>query len=153
MKSVGIISYDNSLIYDRLAVALASTHTLKSPLHITDQLPMLALMEKNIVLNNLEKSVTASIYDWGESLPVNIPQHPDVILAADCVYFEPAFPLLQKTLNDLIGEKTTCYFCFKKRRRADMHFVKTVKKMFEVKEIDDDPDKATYARENIHLYV
>jgi hypothetical protein len=114
---------------------------------------MLALMEKNIVLNNLEKSVTASIYDWGESLPVNIPQHPDVILAADCVYFEPAFPLLQKTLNDLIGEKTTCYFCFKKRRRADMHFVKTVKKMFEVKEIDDDPDKATYARENIHLYV
>ena len=73
--------------------------------------------------------------------------------AADCVYFEPAFPLLQQTLRDLIGPKTMCYFCFKKRRRADMHFMRRVKKDFIVEDVDDDPDRNIYARENITLCV
>jgi hypothetical protein len=113
---------------------------------------MLALMQKNIVMNDLQDIVEASIYNWGEPPPAIIPKHPDVILAADCVYFEPAFLLLQETLKDLIGEKTTCYFCFKKRRRADLQFIKGIKKMFTITEVQDDPDKATYARENIFLY-
>jgi len=67
---------------------------------------MFELMKQNITLNGIDSKVSASIYDWGESVPVAIPQHPDIILAADCVYFEPAFPLLQKTLQDLIGDST-----------------------------------------------
>jgi len=67
---------------------------------------MFELMKQNITLNGLNSKVSASIYDWGESVPVALPQHPDIILAADCVYFEPAFPLLQKTLQDLIGDST-----------------------------------------------
>jgi protein N-lysine methyltransferase METTL21A len=114
---------------------------------------MFALMQKNIELNNLHSAVAASIYDWGETPPANVPTHPDIVLAADCVYFEPAFPLLQKTLQDLIGENTVCYFCFKKRRRADMHFVKVMKKTFDVKVVEDDPDRATYSRENLFLQV
>jgi hypothetical protein len=112
---------------------------------------MLALMHKNIALNNLGGKATANIYDWGSEPPVHIPQHPDVILAADCVYFEPAFPLLHQTLTDLIGYNTTCYFCFKKRRRADLHFVKSIKKTFKVVEIADHPGKVAYSRENIFL--
>jgi hypothetical protein len=112
---------------------------------------MLALMQQNIALNDLSRAVVAAIYDWGEPAPRTILGTPDVILAADCVYYEPAFPLLQKTLLDLIGENTVCYFCFKKRRRADMHFIKTIRKMFNVREVIDDPDKETYSKENIHL--
>jgi len=114
---------------------------------------MYALMQHNIKLNNLNSATKAVIYDWGDAPPANIPAHPDIVLAADCVYFEPAFPLLQKTLQDLIGENTVCYFCFKKRRRADMHFVKVMKKMFEVKVVEDDPDRETYLRQNIFLLV
>lgn len=114
---------------------------------------MFALMQTNIALNSLNKVVEAAIYDWGDAPPTNIPQHPDIVLAADCVYFEPAFPLLQKTLQDLIGENTVCYFCFKKRRRADMHFVKVMKKMFDVKVVEDDPEKEVYSRENLFLCV
>lgn len=116
---------------------------------------MFALMQTNISLNALTTTVEAVIYDWGDAPPsnVNVPRHPDIVLAADCVYFEPAFPLLQKTLQDLIGDNTVCYFCFKKRRRADMHFVKTMKKMFHVKVVEDDPDKEVYSRENLFLYV
>jgi hypothetical protein len=114
---------------------------------------MFDLMKRNITLNNLDSQVVASIYDWGATTPSQLPAHPDIILAADCVYFEPAFPLLQKTLQDLIGDNTVCYFCFKKRRRADLQFMKVAKKMFDVKQIDDDPDKEVYSRENLFLWV
>ena len=96
--------FDRPNTHTSLAVALGCT--LTTPLHMTDQLPMFELMKQNITLNGLDSKVSASIYDWGESVPVAIPQHPDIILAADCVYFEPAFPLLQKTLQDLIGDST-----------------------------------------------
>ncbi|OCK80892.1 hypothetical protein K432DRAFT_327426 [Lepidopterella palustris CBS 459.81] len=133
-----------------LAVAIGCK--VDQPLFITDQNTMFTLMEQNIVLNNLQGKVKAAIYDWGEPVPAKLPSQPEIILAADCVYFEPAFPLLQKTLADLIGEKTICYFCFKKRRRADLHFMKAVRKKFDVKEVDDDPDKGVYERESIFLY-
>ncbi|KXT17621.1 hypothetical protein AC579_10161 [Pseudocercospora musae] len=132
-----------------LAVAVGCSRT--SVLHITDMQSMLSLMQRNISLNGLESKVSASVYDWGNARPEGIPEHPDVVLAADCVYFEPAFPLLQKTLQDLIGPNTVCYFCFKRRRRADMHFLKAVKKMFVVADVVDDPDQLSYARDNIFL--
>jgi len=135
-----------------LAVALGCAPSFQKPLFITDQQSMTALMERNIVLNQLSLSVNAAIYNWGESPPFSVPNNPDIILAADCVYFEPAFPLLQKTLLDLIGEKTVCYFCFKKRRRADLHFVKAIRKVFDVKEVQNHPDREIYSRENIFLY-
>lgn len=112
---------------------------------------MLSLMHTNIALNSLHSIVKATIYDWGEAPPASVPQHPDIVLAAECVYFEPAFPLLQRTLRDLIGENTVCYFCFKKRRRADMGFVRTMKKMFDVKAVEDDPDKVKWSRENLYM--
>lgn len=124
---------------------------LTTKLHLTDQEPMFDLMKRNIALNNLDTKVDASIYDWGEPTPAQLPAHPDILLAAECVYFEPAFPLLQQTLKDLIGDNTVCYFCFKKRRRADLGFMKVARKMFDVKEVDDDPDKGVWSRENLFL--
>ncbi|KAF2840588.1 hypothetical protein M501DRAFT_1014600 [Patellaria atrata CBS 101060] len=135
-----------------VGLSLALKIKADGSIFITDQKPMYELMEKNISLNSLDDNVKAAIYDWGSPVPPSIPQHPDIVLAADCVYFEPAFPLLQQTLNDLIGSNTVCYFCFKKRRRADLHFIKVARKMFKVKEIANDPDKPVYSRENIYLY-
>jgi predicted nicotinamide N-methyase len=132
-----------------LAVAVGCNVT--STLHITDQDEMFELMKKNIALNDLSDRVSASIYDWGQPTPPNLPQHPDIILAADCVYFEPAFPLLQQTLKDIIGPETVCYFCFKRRRRADLTFMKTAGKMFEVREVEDDPDKPVWSKERLFL--
>lgn len=115
---------------------------------------MYDLMKSNITLNNLDDKVQASILNWGEPLPTStIPSHPDIILAADCVYFEPAFPLLLSTLQDLIGPNTTCYFCYKRRRRADLRFMKMAKRTFDMQEVKDDPNAAVYNRENIFLYT
>ena len=108
-------------------------------------------MQKNIEKNGLSTRVQAQIYNWGEPCPSAVPSQPDVILAADCVYFEPAFPLLLETLKNLIGEHSLCYFCFKKRRRADMHFIKSIRKTFDLDPVTDDTDKELYSKENIIL--
>ncbi|KAI9776558.1 MAG: hypothetical protein M1835_005478 [Candelina submexicana] len=134
-----------------VGLAIAKGCNFQEPLYITDQNPMLALMQQNVRLNNLDARVLPAVLDWGEPIRSTIPVHPDVLLAADCVYFEPAFPLLQTTLFQLIGPKTTCYFCFKKRRRADLQFMKAARKMFNVREITDDLNKEAY-KKNIFLY-
>lgn len=53
----------------------------------------------------------------GLPIPESIPK-PDIIFAADCVYFEPAFPLLVKTLANLSDTSTEILFCYKKRRKV-----------------------------------
>jgi len=121
---------------------------------------MLSLMQRNITLNDLTRKVTAVVYNWGTPVPETVthsfkakePQwHPDVILAADCVYFEPAFPLLLQTLSDLLGPETVCYFCFKKRRKADWRFIKQMQKQFYAKSVPY-PGSEGDQRENIYLY-
>ena len=137
-----------------VGLALAAGGLANQPLLLTDQKPMLALMQKNIQLNQLETCVSVQVYDWGTKPAPAFPTHtghPDVVLAADCVYFEPAFPLLLQTLGDLIGPMTTCYFCFKKRRKADIRFIREMMKKFAVVEVDYE-ERNTSTRNAIYLY-
>lgn len=124
---------------------------MKSTLHITDQALMMPLMQRNTALNDLHDAVKPSVYDWGEATPTDLPAQPDIILAADCIYFEPAFPLLLKTLQDLIGERTVCYFACVKRRKADAHFMKAARKVFDVEVVRDDPFEEDYRGMNSNL--
>ncbi|KAH6915181.1 putative methyltransferase-domain-containing protein [Coprinopsis sp. MPI-PUGE-AT-0042] len=117
---------------------------------ITDQSPLLPIMKRNVALNEVENNVTVAELDWGTSIPSGIPK-PDVILAADCVYFEPAFPLLVETLDRLAGKDTEILFCYKKRRKADKRFFSLLKKKFTWKDVEDDPNRASYNREAITL--
>ncbi|KAI9886863.1 MAG: hypothetical protein M1823_001299 [Watsoniomyces obsoletus] len=133
-------------------LAVAKGCKLTNPLYITDQAVMLELMQENIRLNGLEDRVIPHVLNWGEeALPETLPSKPDIVLAADCVYFEPSFPLLLETLTSLVGPHSTVFFCFKKRRRADLRFMKMARKVFVVEEIEDDPDREIYRKENIYL--
>jgi len=116
---------------------------------ITDQAPMLGIMKHNVALNQLAPIVQVAELNWG-SPPTDI-RRPDIILAADCVYFEPAFPLLVKTLDDLSDQTTVIFFCYKKRRKADKRFFGFLKKKFTWKEVTDDSNLHTYNREGITL--
>ncbi|KAF7313541.1 Protein-lysine N-methyltransferase EFM6 [Mycena chlorophos] len=118
---------------------------------VTDQAPLLSVMEDNVKLNDLSASCIVAELNWGEPIPPSIPR-PDIIIAADCVYFEPAFPLLVQTLSDLVDENTQeVLFCYKKRRKADKRFFTLLKKKFRWTEVDDDPNRETYSREAISL--
>jgi len=89
-------------------------------------------MRQNVTINGLAANVEVAELNWcvvfqplemeahhrrGSSVPRAIPL-PDMILAADCVYFEPAFPLLVQTLADLTLPTTDVLFCYKKRRKV-----------------------------------
>ena len=107
-------------------------------IYITDQENMVGIMSANIGLNQTKSRIVACELDW-QALPcftfifvlINfglyfraapIPDHlacPDIILAADCVYFEPAFPLLHETLLRLThGRNVEVYMAYKKRRKV-----------------------------------
>ncbi|KAH7261908.1 putative methyltransferase-domain-containing protein [Fusarium tricinctum] len=137
-----------------IGLAVAQECPLRNQLLVTDQLEMYELMQHNIKLNNLQDKAKAMVLNWGEDLPaVVLEQKPDVILAGECVYFEPAFPLLMSTLKALLELNSTAiiYFCFKKRRRADMNFVKMAKKAFKVEEIFDE-DRPVFQRQGLFLF-
>lgn len=112
-------------------------HSPSLTIHLTDLPHLLPTLKSNISLNAplLLSSVYPSVLSWGEKTPM---PPPDVLLAADCVYFEPAFPLLLETMRTLIGEKTVCYFCFVKRRRADVGFLRRLRRIFDVREVKED---------------
>ena len=146
-----------------MGLAVARGCAFTPPLILTDQLPMLSLMRQNISLNKLSSRVLAGVYGWGspvlhtvldefKSTPGGMSRvYPDVILAADCVYFEPAFPLLLQTMCDLLGPSTVCYFCFKKRRKADWRFVREMGKKTDAQLVEYD-NKAADQKQRIYLY-
>jgi hypothetical protein len=70
------------------------------------------------------------------------------------VYFEPAFPLLQATLAELLALRPAAviYFCFMKRRRADMQFLKQARRRFWVSEVEDDA-RPIWSRQGLHLFA
>ena len=112
------------------------------PILITDLDILLPLQAHNISLNALpQSSILSASLPWGEPVPPSIPashHRPDVLLAADCVYFEPAFPLLLESMDAMISSDTVCWFSMKKRRRADMVFIKRLRKRFEVQNVEFD---------------
>ncbi|KAL8776223.1 MAG: hypothetical protein Q9213_008349 [Squamulea squamosa] len=148
-----LLSTKMTELQGKTMLALSLHHIQPSSIYLTDLPQILPLLEHNITLNTSQTSVTAHVLEWGSLISLALPSPPDILLAADCVYFEPAFPLLLQTMQAIIGPSTICYFCFKKRRRADMKFMKMARKVFAVTNVEDDPDKEVWSREGIHLYV
>ncbi|KZT26892.1 hypothetical protein NEOLEDRAFT_1155278 [Neolentinus lepideus HHB14362 ss-1] len=119
---------------------------------ITDQLPLLEIMKANVVMNDLASCVEVAELNWGKPIPDTLPRSPDLIITADCVYFEPAFPLLVETLDELVSNaRTEVLFCYKKRRKADKRFFTLLRKRFTWEEVQDDPNTPVYSREAISL--
>lgn len=131
-------------------------------IHLTDGLSeLMPLLERNAMLNNLtfirngEHAATsdsairvhASVLSWGEPISASIPGDPDIILAADCAYFEPSFPLLLGTLQQLMGTDTILFFSYKKRRKGDKSMIQMLGKKFDVQEV-----KGIWERDGVWLF-
>lgn len=102
---------------------------------MADLRQLLDLMRRNVEYNGVGSNVQVEELNWGEAIPVEKNEGIDIVLAADCVYFEvrkrssletwtdgpqPAFPLLVKTLCELapIDKQIEILFCWKKRRKV-----------------------------------
>ncbi|WFD02731.1 Protein-lysine N-methyltransferase efm6 [Malassezia obtusa] len=122
---------------------------------ITDQVPMLPLMDSNTQLNK-ERMVDAchvAELNWGEPIPHGVPAKPDVLLLADCVYREEAFQPLVDTMVELATPQTEILFSYHKRRRADKRFFAMLKKHFTYTHVEDDDPvrRQAYNREGTSL--
>lgn len=125
-------------------------------IYVTDQQQLVHLMQKNIDLNNLQHNVKAEVLNWGDVLPPYATDNKiDIVLAADCVYLESAFPLLEKTLLDLThgDSPPIVLMAYKKRRKADARFFKKMNKNFTFKEIKDHDDYEKFHKDSVFLYM
>jgi hypothetical protein len=110
---------------------------------------MISLMENNTALNGIGNIVKPRVLCWyvyavsklfqvadtrGDELP-GFAKDADLVLAADCVYLESAFPLLEKTLLDLTENGTLILMAYKKRRKADARFFKAMRKNFVIDQV------------------
>lgn len=127
---------------------------LQTETWITDQDAMLKLMAQNLELNPEGDPCYVAELEWGRPLPSDVPQKPDILLLADCVYLEVAFQPLVDTMKDLSSETTEILFCYMKRRKADKRFFTLLKKHFTFTDVaDDDPERTeAYRREGLRLY-
>ena len=51
------------------------------------------------------------------------------------------------TMKALMGNDTVCYFCYKKRRRADKDVIRKLSKLFDVKKINGE-----WVKDGVFLY-
>lgn len=153
--TIGQAVADTSRLAISIGLSSYSTTANGTQITLTDVPAMLPLLEENIALNPTKYSVQSLPLSWGEPLPTTTSfRPPDIILATDCCYYEPAFPLLLDTLEELLGKvpDACCYFCFKKRRKADLGFVKLARKRFDIEDGGlDDPKRLLWQREGIFL--
>ncbi|KAH7578960.1 Lysine methyltransferase [Nakaseomyces glabratus] len=131
--------------------------------YITDIDQLVPLMEKNVELNLIDQQVFAKELLWGEALPIEFApvktgqattSSLDLVLAADCVYLEKAFPLLEKTLLDLTecDNPPVILMAYRKRRKADKHFFQKIRKNFNVIVINDFKNYDQYLKQRTHLF-
>jgi hypothetical protein len=137
-------------------------------------------MERNILLNRLQSNVMAAELDWCVGLVTlsfflksyllaftralfqliivrakPLPEHlqpPDIVLAADCIYLEAAFPLLISTLVALVppppGRAPEVLLSYKKRRKADKRFFALLKTYFTWSSLVRDSDNQRKTKKN-----
>ncbi|KAI8344119.1 putative methyltransferase-domain-containing protein [Chlamydoabsidia padenii] len=132
-----------------LAVAKGCQPSL-AHMELTDQIPMMALLQDNIQLNQLDSKVGASILNWGEPSDHIV----DIVFASDCVYLEVAFQPLVDTFITLTdnNKDIQIFITYRKRRKADKRFFLLLKKQFRIIDIVEDPERSVYSRQGLYLY-
>lgn len=157
-SGTGLVGLVAGLVARQLA---ANTHTI-----ITDIDALVPLMAANVELNGLERQVTAATLSWGEPLPayltapapdsdLRVVDCLDLVVAADCVYLESAFPLLEHTLLALTDARPglTVLMCYRKRRKGDKKFFRHVAKSFVVTELEHTHRPDHYRQQRTHLFT
>ncbi|SMN22207.1 similar to Saccharomyces cerevisiae YNL024C Putative protein of unknown function with seven beta-strand methyltransferase motif [Maudiozyma saulgeensis] len=134
---------------------LAQQHNLSTDTHvsITDIGGLVPLMQRNIDANKVSGNTNATELMWGEPLAKEY-RDVDLVLAADCVYLEAAFPLLERTLLELTNQEDNqpmILMTYRRRRKADWKFFKRIKHNFDVIEVTDFSRRSQYLKNRTHL--
>merc|ERR1711973_517173 len=107
---------------------------LGATVYATDLEELVPLIQKNIDENSgsgMKGSMRAVALKWGESgKQLMLDKMPDIVLIADCVYYDESLHPLIETLRSLCGSETSVYISYEDRD-TEMK-IKLMKNFFEI---------------------
>ncbi|XP_063040065.1 protein-lysine methyltransferase METTL21D [Engraulis encrasicolus] len=131
--------------------------TLGAHVTLTDLEDLQALLKKNINVNQslISGSATAKVLKWGENASDFLPP-PDMILMADCIYYEQSVGPLVDTLKTLAGPDTCVLCCYEQRTEGvnpemERRFFELLLQHFSSEEIPAEQQDPEYNSPDIHL--
>ncbi|XP_060576625.1 protein N-lysine methyltransferase METTL21D-like [Ruditapes philippinarum] len=124
---------------------------------ITDLDQFVPLMQLNIDTNKqlFQHPVQAKELVWGSEVKTEY-QDVDILLLADCIYYEESLEPLIKTMDDLCGTDTCIYCCYEERTTDNKpalqrKFLHMVGKLFQIEKIPLHRQDSQFCSEDIHI--
>lgn len=138
-------------------VGLYCSYNPDTQVVITDLPKLVPLMELNIEKNrhNLLGNITAESLTWGEDISHFKPPV-DIVLVADCVYYQESINPLIQTINDLSDTNTVVFCAYEDRdignkSQMQVYFRTQLEKNFTIYEIPSLDMDILYQSEDIHI--
>ncbi|XP_066933657.1 protein N-lysine methyltransferase METTL21D-like [Clytia hemisphaerica] len=123
---------------------------------ITDLNELVPLMEKNIEANQhlLQGNAKAESLKWGVDLEMKMKA--DIILIADCIYYDESLEPLVNTMHSLCHETTVIYMSYEERNtdlkiELEKKFFKLLDGLFSTERISRDLQDPLYNSDDIHI--
>lgn len=123
----------------------------------TDLPEVVPLIELNKTSNQymITGTFAAATLKWGQDVSAFQPC-PDLVLVADCIYYEESLEPLVSTLCDLSNENTTILISYEERTtgnkpQLEKKFHQLIKEHFIVEEIPEEQQDSVYHSPDIHL--
>ncbi|KAL3891239.1 hypothetical protein ACJMK2_003502 [Sinanodonta woodiana] len=123
---------------------------------MTDLPEFIPLIQLNIDTNKhlFVTKVTAAALPWGRLQ--DIEENCDIILLADCIYYEDSLEPLVNTIDQLCSDRTTVYCSYEERSignnpEVERKFFKLVRQKFDVEEIPQDRHDPHFRSGDIHI--
>jgi len=125
--------------------------------YCTDLPEVVPLIElnSNINQNMITGTFVAKSLKWGQDVSAFQPS-PDLLLVADCIYYEESLEPLVATLCDLSDVNTTVLISYEERTTGnkpmlEKKFHQLVREHFTVEEIPEEQQDPVYHSPDIHL--
>lgn len=143
------------------AVGLAAA-ALGGSVMLTDLEENLNLLKHNVNKNqDLRLNVEAAVLEWGDSDMIKdllARMKIDVVLVADCVYYEESLDSLVRTMSELSGPQTNVLVSYEDRDseekiRLQKKFSDLMKAEFTCEEVEADQQHPDYTAPDIHILV
>ena len=132
---------------------------LGATVYATDLEELVPLIRKNIDENtcSMKGSIKGVALKWGAKGDVlGLHRTPDIILIADCVYYEESLHPLIETVRSLCGRDTVVYVSYEDREtdlKVELmkNFFELTRKYFDIKEVPLSAQDPQYSSEDIHI--
>lgn len=133
------------------------TAVLGCKAHVTDLEDLVPLLQKNIEANDLKDKASASVLKWGEQKDGVLPEA-DLLLVADCVYYDESLLPLLETIAALSGPDTMVLISYEDRDSEEKQalqqtFWDRLRAQFDVEEVPTDQLHPEYRAQDIHVVV